>query len=150
MSGRISGKRSVAIQIQRIPHRSRGHDDVAAACAGALVLAAGQAATQCEYCPPGSGCEGLHLLTSGMVPWRERQRAAAAPTSDERGALLPLVEALGRAIESNDDAATADARAAIETHVVHVEQGDRDAGQRLRSLVATVEQLIEERTSARS
>jgi hypothetical protein len=131
-----------------VGHRPRGHDDVAAACAGALVLAAGESATQCEYCPPGSGCAGLHLLTPGMVPWRERQRAAAAPTSDERRALLPLVEALGRAIDLNDEAATADARLAIETHVLRVEQGDPDAGQRLRSLVATVERLIEDHTGA--
>ncbi|MGH9256751.1 MAG: hypothetical protein ACRD3C_19495 [Vicinamibacterales bacterium] len=125
-----------------VGHRSRGHDDLAAACAGALVLAASEDA------------DGPPLTLVGSATYREwearhcvRTRADDA-TRKEREQLLPLVEALGRAIESNDDSATAAAWAGIEGHAAAIEVNDPAAGRRLRAVIAEVEQVVEEHSSA--
>jgi hypothetical protein len=124
-----------------VGHRPRGHDDVAAAAAGALVLAASDEADG----PP------LDLVGGSLSrEWEARHGRAfdADATREERERLWPLVEALGGAVESNDDAGAAEARAAIESYRAMVETNDAAAGRRLRSLVSTVEWLIRERTHA--
>ena len=119
-----------------VGHRSRGHDDVAAACAGALVLAAGDDAGDADM---------PLLFGPAYSEWWARRHGAAPVTEatrEERAALWTVAEPWADAVEMGDDEMAAVCWAAVDAHVGEAEGRDVDAGRRLRALLARVEKIL--------
>jgi hypothetical protein len=121
-----------------VGHRARGHDDVAAAAAGALVLAAGADADGPPLCLFGG---------SARQEWQERHHTFV-DTAAIRQELLTLIEPWCAALDSGDDEAIARAADVLEGYVAALEQRDMRAGAEARLLLEKVTAAVEEQLDA--
>jgi hypothetical protein len=122
----------------RVSHPPGGHDDRAAAAAGAVVRAA-HGANEPPFTLVGSPT---------WDAWMRRRGARAEPagaTLAEREALWAVVEPFVRALDARDEDGAGVAADAVEAHVASVERADPAAGARLRALLDRIEHAIEGR-----
>lgn len=128
-----------------VGHRPRGHDDVAAAAAGALVLAASADAHD----------DSMPLLFGPAYDawWARRHGRSAtaeAATPEERRDLLRVVEPWCAALDAADEQAVDRAYQAITEYLQRIERADTEAGRRVRWAFERVQRAVEEQVHARA